>query len=79
MLENRTLIDSEWQYVEAVTVEPQKGEWGYLHIFTGEFVPDCEALDYAREREEQGSMTDGEFVEWFFSDNWIHCEKGEFR
>lgn len=71
MLENRMLVDSEWIYVEPATVEPVKGEWGYLHIWRGEFIPDCEALDYAREHAEQGNMTDEEFLEWYFSDNWV--------
>lgn len=75
MLENRMLIDSEWICVEPATVEPVNGEWGYLHIWTGEFIPDCEALDYAREHEEQGNMTDEEFVDWFFSGNWVRREK----
>lgn len=71
IVENRMVIDSEWQYVEPVTVEPEKPESGFKNVWTLEFVSADDALDYAREHEEQGDMTDEEFVEWFFSDNWI--------
>lgn len=78
MLENSMLIDSLWTHVEPVTVEPVNGECGFLNIWTGEFIPDCEALDYAMEHEEKGNMTNEEFVDWFFSENWIRTENEEY-
>lgn len=71
VLENRMLIDSEWRFVEPVTVEREPQEAGYRNISTDEFVPDDEALDYALEHEAQEDMTDDEFVEWFYSGNWV--------
>ena len=65
------MIDSEWIYLEPVMVEPEPVEHGYSHIYTCEFVPEDEALDYALEHEQQEDMTDEEFVEWFFSGDWI--------
>lgn len=72
MIENRMVVDSEWRFLEypTATVE-QREEAGYREMKTGEFVPADEALDYAREYEEQEDMPDDEFVEWFFSGNWI--------
>ena len=71
VLENRMLIDSEWIFVEPVMVEREPQEAGYRNIGTDEFVPEDEALDYALEHEDQKDMTDEEFVEWFFSGNWL--------
>ena len=71
MIENRMLIDSEWRFVEPVMVAREPIEAGYRNICTDEFVPEDEALDYALEHEEQEDMTDEEFVEWFYSGNWL--------
>ena len=71
MIENRMLIDSEWRFIEPVTVEREPKEAGYRNIGTDEFIPEDEALDYALEHEDQEDMADEEFVEWFYSGNWI--------
>ena len=71
MIENRMVVDSEWRYIEPVMTEPEEIEHGYYNIGTGELVSDTYALEYAQEHEEQADMTDDEFVEWFFSGNWV--------
>ena len=76
MIENRMLVDSEWTYVEAPVREPEQEEYGYINIFNNIFVPDEEALDYAKEQEEQGDMEESEFIEWFYSGNWIRRNRG---
>ena len=66
------LIDSEWEYVESGMCEPQEEEHGYVNFSDMQlFVSDDEALKYAREHAQQDDMTDDEFVDWFFSGNWI--------
>ena len=71
-IENRMVVDSEWEYVEPVMCEPQEVKHGYESfpdmLF---FVLDDEALEYARRHAQQEDMTDKEFVDWFFSGNWI--------
>ncbi len=70
VVENRMVIDSEW-----ICTDPQdfmqEQDHGYENIITGCIVSDDDALDYARESADQEDMTDAEFVEWFFSGNWV--------
>ena len=77
-IENRMVVDSEWKYDEPVTIGPSHDEkYGYENITDYTFIPADDALDYAREHEEQENMTDKEFVDWFFSGNWIRrCRNG---
>ena len=74
MIENRMLVDSEWTYVEPPMCEPEEKEPGYINLSDDTFVPDEDALEYAREHEAQEDMTDEEFTEWFYSGNWIRSE-----
>ena len=74
MIENRMLVDSEWTYVEPPMCEPEEKELGYINFSDDTFVPDEDALEYAREHEAQEDMTDEEFTEWFYSGNWIRSE-----
>ena len=74
MIENRMIVDSEWTYVEPPMCEPEEKEPGYINFSDDTFVPDYDALEYAREHAEQEDMTDSEFVEWFYSGNWIRSE-----
>ena len=71
MIENRMLIDSEWRYIEPAIREEEPTEHGYINFTTNEFVNDEDALEYALEHADQEDMTDEEFVEWFYSGNWI--------
>ena len=74
MIENRMIVDSEWTYVEPPMCEPEEKEPGYINLSDDTFVPDEDALEYAREHEAQEDMTDEEFTEWFYSGNWIRSE-----
>ena len=74
MIENRMIVDSEWTYVEPPMCEPEEKEPGYINLSDDKFVPDEDALEYAREHEAQEDMTDEEFTEWFYSGNWIRSE-----
>lgn len=73
MIENRMVVDSEWEFLEKTyVVLPEIEESKYVNISTGEEVLIEDALEYAREHEEQqADETDDEFVEWFFSGNWV--------
>lgn len=44
---------------------------GYTEIDSGIFVPEENAYKYALERISQDEDLKKEFVEWFYSDNWI--------
>ena len=74
MIENRMVVDSEWTYVEPPMCEQEEKEQGYINLSDDTFVPDEDALEYAREHEAQEDMTDEEFTEWFYSGNWIRSE-----
>lgn len=69
--ENRLVIDSEWIWIDLKESVPEEVVKGYENISSGEFIPVEDALEYAREHAEQGEDTDQEFVDWFFSGNWI--------
>lgn len=47
---------------------------GYEEIGTGIFVSEEDAYDYAMERISQDEDLIQEFVEWFYSGNWIKEE-----
>lgn len=70
VVENRMVIDSEWIYTDPKDFL-QEQDHGYENIITGRIVSDDDALDYARKSVDQEDMTDAEFVEWFFSGNWV--------
>lgn len=70
-LENRMVVDSEWPDAEQGIKEKLNGS-GYKEISTGKFVPEEDAYSYALEMVSDGTEKDKkEFVEWFFSGNWI--------
>ena len=74
LYENRLVVDSEWIWTDIKESELRETIKGYENLSSGEFVPLDNALDYAREHAEQGEDTDQEFVDWFFSGNWIFRE-----
>ena len=74
-IENRMVVDSEWEHITPVEVQKKLSEPGYHEYGTNVFVPESEAYDYALERCLHGSEEDmKEFremlVEWFYSGNW---------
>lgn len=72
MIENRMVNDAVWRTLEkeAGTVEKRNGP-GFTEMGTGIFVPETEALGYAMEAVSGDEELKREFVEWFYSGNWI--------
>lgn len=70
----------EWKteqphYIESVhEISEKLNGTGYEEIGTGVFVSDEDAFDYALERISQDDDLKQEFVEWFYSGNWIKEE-----
>ncbi len=73
-LENRMVIDAAWRWKEFPEL-PEAAEKlngpGYESIDSGVFVPAEDAYEYALERIAQDEGLRQEFVEWFYSANWI--------
>ena len=74
-VENRMVVDSQWDWQQSGEVEEKSGRKGYVEILTDEFVPEDEAFEYAFERCTNGSEDEQKefktmLVEWFFSGNW---------
>lgn len=71
-IENRMLIDSEWEFNVQQEVKEKLNGKGFHEVGTGTFVPESEAYEYALERCLNGTEKDiKEFkemlVEWFYS------------
>ena len=78
-LENRMVADIMlWQGAHEPEIhEKVNGSAGYSEVGTGVFVPEEEAFEYAMERVSLGTDKEKqEFVEWFYSGNWVK-EYGE--
>lgn len=76
-LENRMVMDAEWAAMEKhICDEPAKqtNEPGYTELGSGMFVPDADAYKYAMERISQDEELKREFVEWFYSADWVREE-----
>ncbi|MDE5909828.1 MAG: hypothetical protein K2H52_13955 [Lachnospiraceae bacterium] len=71
MIENRMVVDSEWDWNAPVEVKEKLRGTGYKEIGTGIFVPDEDAYDYALERISQDGDMKQEFVKWFYSGDWV--------
>ena len=72
-IENRTVRNSVWGNLETPREfgKRLKGP-GYSEIGTGNFIPEEDAFDYALERLlDSTEEFKREFVEWFYSGNWI--------
>lgn len=75
MLENRMVVDSEWDSIGCTQEEQEKiTNPGYTDI-SGTFVCEEDAFDYALERCLHGTEDDQKefrdmLIEWFYS-NWI--------
>lgn len=74
--ENHMVLDSCWTLLENFSEENEeisqklRGS-GFEEIATGVFVPEEDAYDYAMERVSENEDLKREFVEWFYSVNWI--------
>lgn len=78
-LENRMVVDTEWAWKETPSAEiwdrlNSAGYPGYTNIRTGEFVSLEDALAYAIEKTVQDANLRREFVEYFYSGNWVKEE-----
>lgn len=71
-IENRMVVDSEWETKSTQEIEKVLSSPGYHEMGTDTFVPESEAYEYALERCLHGTEEDiKEFksmlVEWFYS------------
>lgn len=74
-IEIRMVCDSWWG--EAGYRESARGALrgpGYLNRDTGIFVPEEDVFDYAMEVLPQDSDLKREFLDWFYSGNWVKEE-----
>lgn len=71
--ENPMVMDYLWEHMEksCCPVEEKLQGAGYEEIGTGIFVQEEDAYEYALERISQDEDLQKEFVEWFYSGNWI--------
>lgn len=70
-VENKMVVDAFWRWNEPEGVKEKLKSSGYKEIGTEIFVPEEDAYDYAMERVSQDEDLKQEFVEWFYSGNWI--------
>lgn len=81
-IENRMVIDSEWEWNRLEEAEEKLNGSGYKEIGTDLFVPEEDAFNYALEQCLEivpggicGFSWKQEFkemlVEWFYSRNWV--------
>lgn len=74
-IENRMVIDSLWVNLKKPhEVKEKLNGPGREGIGTGIFVPEEDAYEYALERISQDEDLKREFVEWFYSGNWVKKE-----
>lgn len=71
MTENRMIIDSDWEWNESTAIKEKLNGAGYTEISSKIFVPEEDAYGYALERISQDEGLKQEFVEWFYSGNWV--------
>lgn len=74
MIENRMVVDSEWTWNESIEIKERLTGGGYKEIGTMIYVPEEDAYDYALEKISQDEELKQEFVEWFYSGNWVKEE-----
>lgn len=72
-IENRMVVDSRWLEVP-LEVKEKLNKAGYRELCTGIFVPGEDALEYATEKLSWDADLQKEFVEWFYSGNWVKEE-----
>ncbi len=81
-VENRMVVDSEWEHTNPVEIEEIVSATGYHKVGTDVFVADHEAYDYALDQCLNGSEEDiKEFksmlVEWYYSGGAWRRENNE--
>lgn len=69
-IENKMVVEWWWNDTPPEVREKLNKE-GYKEMGTGIFVPKEDAYEYALERVSQDKDLQKEFVEWFYSSNWI--------
>lgn len=70
-IENRMVVDSEWRRIGPAEEDEKLNGPGYEEIGTGIFVPEEDTYKYALERVSLDEELKQEFVEWFYSGNWV--------
>ena len=73
-IENRMIVDSEWPDYGEVEELEEIHEPGYKNISTLKFVPEEETYDYALDNVMNEEVVKQEFIEWFYSGNWVKEE-----
>lgn len=77
-LENRMVVDREWEQNTPLEVSEKLRGAGYTELGTGIFVPEEDAYEYAMERISLDEDLKQEFkvifMEWFYSGNWVKEE-----
>ena len=69
-IENRMGVDWQWPE-EQPEIQEKLNPPGYRELGTRNFVPDEDAFDYALECISQDENEKREFIDWFYSENWI--------
>ncbi len=73
MIENRMVVYPEQDSDMTEEVGDKLDGPGYCEMGTGLFVPEEDAFLYALERIRGATEEEKqEFVEWFYSGNWVH-------
>lgn len=72
MIENRMVIDSEWEINKSLNEIKEKlmGP-GYRESATGVFVPEEDAYDFAIQAIYQNEDLKKELVYWFYFNDWV--------
>lgn len=70
-VENRMVNEAVWREEPPVQIAEKLNGNGRREIGTGIFVPEEDAYSYALERISQDEELKREFVEWFYSGNWV--------
>lgn len=72
MVKNRMVVDSRWDFMNPPEeVREKLNGAGYSGIGTGVFVAEEDAYSYALERLSLDAKLQKEFVEWFYSGDWV--------
>ena len=76
-IENPAVVDSLWRDRERCpdkTIEEKLDGPGWEDMDNGVFVPAEDGYEYALERTSLDEELKQEFVEWFYSGNWVKEE-----
>lgn len=73
-IENRMVIYPDQEFDLPMDVKERLNGPGYQEIGSGVFVLEDDAYQYALERISSDEDLKWEFVEWFYSGNWVEEE-----